>query len=127
MASVSASICYIWQQLQSKGCAALADGNLLCWTDVIAAFPEAYQGNAKRPDAQWTFLASTEHPHLKTPWYMLHPCQTAELLSLMLNVDASDAEVGYCSSVQRDSDLRYFQAWYSLIAPVIRMKCRPLA
>lgn len=99
-----------------------ADGSLLDWDRIVADVPESYQDIAQRPDAKWTFISQTDHPHLKAPWYMLHPCQTAELMQIMLQSDRSDVEaLSPEVSLQADG-LQYMRAWFSLVGPVIHMQ-----
>ena len=88
----------------------------------MADLPGTYQDIAQQPGAGWTFISQIEHPHLNTPWYMLHPCQTAELLQLVLLTDESEAgtpTVDNC--LEFDNGLRYMTAWFSLVGPVIHM------
>lgn len=99
-----------------------ADGSLLDWDSIVADLPESYQDVAQRPDAKWTFISQTGHPHLKAPWYMLHPCQTAELMQIMLQSDRSDVEaLSPEVSLQADG-LQYMRAWFSLVGPVFHMQ-----
>lgn len=96
----------------------VADGEPLSWHDLVANLPQNCQLLAMQPNAKWTFIAQTDHPHLHAPWYMLHPCQTDELLRLMLDQDVTTA----CSQDSSWSDQalsRYMTAWFSLVGPVL--------
>jgi len=96
-----------------------ADGSHLSWDNIVADLPKSYQCIAQQHDAKWTFISQTEHPHLNNPWYMLHPCQTAELLQLMLE---SEDNATTARASQHHSSLRYMTAWFSLVGPVIRLQ-----
>ena len=112
------------QQGQSSSTDADADGSPLMWGDIVADLPQAYQLIAHGPDAMWTFISQTDHPHLNLPWYMLHPCQTAELMDLIL--DAHDKEdLSSQSSSSRGKGLQYMTAWFSLVGPVFRLQVDP--
>ena len=104
-----------------------ADGLPLSWNDIVANLPQAYQQAAKQPDAMWTFLSQTDHPHLNLPWYMLHPCQTAELMDLMLN--SAEAETAAQGTQDTDFALLYMTAWFSLVGPVFNLQsaCAPVS
>lgn len=52
---------------------------------------------------------------------MLHPCQTAELLQLMLKPDGSNAEVLTTEHSRQVYLLKYMKAWFSLVCPVMHM------
>ncbi len=94
---------------------------MLDWDLLVADLPESYRCIAHRPDARWTFISQIDHPHLKRPWYMLHPCQTAELLQLMLKPDGSNAEVLTTEHSRQVYLLKYMKAWFSLVCPVMHM------
>jgi len=98
-----------------------------------------------------------EHPVLGEPWYMLHPCQTADRMALL--VEAAAAAAGpaegairaaqpgaagcggggtsgdspdECSTQERLL-LVYMRAWFSLVAPLVGLPagragaCTPLS
>ena len=92
-----------------------ADGSQLKREDIVANLPEAYQHIAQQQDAAWTFISQIEHPHLNSPWYMLHPCQTSELLGLMLH--SKETASAAQNSLSSDSGLQYMTAWFSLVGP----------
>lgn len=96
-----------------------ADGSQLQREDIVANLPEAYQHIARQPDAAWTFISQIDHPHLGSPWYMLHPCQTSELMSLMLlpNDNTSARQ-----SIHAVGGLQYMTAWFSLVAPPLYLQ-----
>lgn len=97
------------------------DGIMLDWDLLVADLPESYRCIAHRPDARWTFISQIDHPHLKQPWYMLHPCQTAELLQLMLKPEVSNAEELTAEHSRQDYLIEYMKAWFSLVSPVMHM------
>lgn len=92
-----------------------ADGSQLERKDILANLPEAYQNIAQQPGAAWTFISQIDHPHLGSPWYMLHPCQTNELTELMLLPDDNTSAAQNC--IDACGGLQYMTAWFSLIAP----------
>ena len=92
-----------------------ADGSQLKHRDIVANLPEAYQHIAQQPDAAWTFISQIEHPHLGSPWFMLHPCQTNELMDLMLFPDGNTSAAQ--NSIDAAGGLQYMTAWFSLVAP----------
>lgn len=51
---------------------------------------------------------------------MLHPCQTSELLDLMLNPD--EAQTSAAESSIADSGLQYMTAWFSLVGPLLSLQ-----
>lgn len=54
-----------------------------------------------------------EHPLLRVPCYMLHPCQTAERMALLMAQRAAGV-VGGAASEQQQL-LSYMQAWSSMM------------
>ena len=109
-----------------KGPLGNADGIMLDWDLLVADLPESYQCIAHRPDARWTFISQIDHPHLKRPWYMLHPCQTAELLQLMLKQDGCNAEEFTIERSRQAYWMKYMKAWFSLVSPVMHMQLESL-
>ncbi|CAL8464597.1 g4132 [Coccomyxa elongata] len=59
------------------------DGTLLMWEEIMEDLPEASRELAGADDGRWTFITQQEHPVLRTPWFSLHPCETAALEGLM--------------------------------------------
>ncbi|EQC30344.1 hypothetical protein SDRG_11921 [Saprolegnia diclina VS20] len=57
------------------------------------------------------FISQDEHPVLSTPCYMLHPCETASCLKLLL-----------ATRPTASSPLATLLAWLSLVQPVTQMK-----
>lgn len=102
------------------------DGIRLDWDLLVADLPETYRCIAHRPDARWTFISQIEHPHLKRPWYMLHPCQTAELLQLMLKPVGFNAEVFTTERSRQVYLMTYMKAWVSLVCPVMHLHLESL-
>lgn len=97
----------------------VADGSPLSWSDIKADLPQHYQLLAEQPNAKWTFIAQMDHPHLHRPWYMLHPCQTAELLGLMV---LQEGATSYNQEHPTDQDLcRFMTAWFTLVGPVLHL------
>ena len=94
-----------------------ADGSQLRREDIVANLPEAYQHIARKADAAWTFISQIDHPHLGSPWYMLHPCQTSEMMGLMLL--PNDNTPPPQKTTHAVGDLQYMTAWFSLVAPPV--------
>ena len=100
-----------------------ADGDPLTWHELVADLPQQYQITALQPNAKWTFIAHVEHPHLFVPWYMLHPCQSSELLKLMLEPTA--AMTNDMNTAWSDHALsRYMAAWFTLVGQVFKLKLK---
>ena len=57
---------------------------------------------------------------------MLHPCQTAELLQLMLEQDGCNAEVFTTERSRQVYLMKYMKAWFSLVSPVMHMHLESL-
>ena len=55
-----------------------SDGQLLNLEEIWARVHKSYQGSLK--EDRWSVLTQQEHPLLRRPFYMLHPCRTAEFL-----------------------------------------------
>uniref|UniRef100_A0A383VXS2 Ubiquitin-like-conjugating enzyme ATG10 n=1 Tax=Tetradesmus obliquus TaxID=3088 RepID=A0A383VXS2_TETOB len=59
------------------------DGRLLSLSQLLQELPDLQQ--CREPSqADWTFITQVEHPLLRTPCFMLHPCQTAARMQLLL-------------------------------------------
>ncbi|KAJ9529909.1 hypothetical protein QJQ45_022284 [Haematococcus lacustris] len=62
-------------------------GRVMSLADLAEALP-GWQACKARAAAEWAFLSPEAHPLLPgtqaSHWYMLHPCQTAQLLQTML-------------------------------------------
>lgn len=113
-------------QRQSQPTDVDADGSPLMWGDIVSDLPQAYQHIAQRADAMWTFISQTDHPHLNLPWYMLHPCQTAELIDLILDANGKqDLSAQSINSIGKG--LQYMSVWFSLVGPVFRLEVDHLA
>jgi hypothetical protein len=79
---------------------------------------------------QWTFLTQEEHPVLGTPFYMLHPCQTAERMTLLLggpqdNQLSSGKDVNNGNGGNSSRGAHYLLSWFSLIGPILRLPVPP--
>ncbi|KAL1558715.1 E2-like conjugating enzyme atg10 [Salvia divinorum] len=65
--------------------------------------------------AKWTFITQEEHPELRRPWYMLHPCGTSEWMTLLLSSDVSSAQ----DRIPRE---KYLLSWFSVVGQVFGIK-----
>ncbi|GFS32142.1 ubiquitin-like-conjugating enzyme ATG10 [Nephila pilipes] len=73
------------------------DGKLLSLEELWKQIPSCFKNN--EPDSKWNILTQQEHPILGIPYFMVHPCYTADLLST-------------CSSSN------YIISWLSIVGPV---------
>jgi ubiquitin-like-conjugating enzyme ATG10 len=82
------------------------DGRLLSledvWCHVHASFQDSLQEN------RWSVLTQQEHPVLRRPFYMLHPCCTAELLSCL-----------------QEHSANIVVTWLSTVGPVVGLTLCP--
>ena len=70
-----------------------------------------------------------EHPHLMTPWHMLHPCETASIMSLLMagplsaeaasTGDLPDAAETHTARGQQPLAVAYMLAWMSVVGPLV--------
>jgi ubiquitin-like-conjugating enzyme ATG10 len=66
----------------------LSDGRELDWGPLVHDLPASSRRHLADDSStqKWaSFLTREDHPHLRRPFYGLHPCQTAALLALMLS------------------------------------------
>ena len=145
----------------------------MTWVEMIEDMAEHYK-EQMAGDARWTFITQQEHPVLRSPWYCLHPCESAAIMRLLLsNASCASGAADSCSGntvprgaearqgaqVMRESrascndsvsdacmcildgstscldghhvcaqcmcqhHLRYFRAWYSSVASIVRLPC----
>lgn len=80
------------------------DGTLLMWKEIMADLPEASRELAGVDAGRWTFITQQEHPVLRTPWFSLHPCETAALMRLLLSADVSPAFADVSMFAEGSSD-----------------------
>ncbi|ETV94064.1 hypothetical protein H310_12096 [Aphanomyces invadans] len=86
----------------------LVDGTLLNTQTV--------QQHMSTPGAK--FISQDEHPVLGLPFYVLHPCETAACLSLLL-----DQRVSTASSTRPPlPPLQHLLAWLTLVQPCTRIR-----
>lgn len=67
-----------------------ADGTRLSWEETLADLPERSQATAKEDATRWTFITQQEHPVTRKPMHSIHPCETAQLMSLLLAQESAD-------------------------------------
>ncbi|WIA32386.1 hypothetical protein OEZ86_003216 [Tetradesmus obliquus] len=69
------------------------DGRPLALEQLLQELPGLQQ--CKEPNqADWTFITQVEHPLLRTSCFMLHPCQTAARMQLLLQQQLSSTPAG---------------------------------
>lgn len=77
--------------LRSSRMASGADGAPLLWEDTLRDLPAATQAAVGAGDARWAFISQQEHPATRAAMHSIHPCETANLMSLLM---AQDADAG---------------------------------
>lgn len=116
---------------------------LTTWPQVLRALPSlaAHIGGRHPEDCEelvdtrgpgrHTVVTHEEHILQGNPWFLLHPCQTPTLMSLLLS-EGFGSPRGICDSTQSSSKdtlsfgIRYLLAWYSIVAPVINLTAVPV-
>ncbi|KAK7495874.1 hypothetical protein BaRGS_00012864 [Batillaria attramentaria] len=84
------------------------DGQRVKLEELWAMVPSEYQ--ARMQEHKWATLTQQEHPLLGCPYFMLHPCHTATLMSQVPNVQ----------------DKRYYLIkWLSSVGPVVGLEMLP--
>ncbi|KAK3248469.1 hypothetical protein CYMTET_42067 [Cymbomonas tetramitiformis] len=105
-----------------------SDGKELSWDDFDGILPSKQE---KKSQTLETFMSQEEHPHLRRPWFAIHPCQTAELLCLMHQqelLSTSCPQSSYISSHKtavgnrRSTLLRYMLGWFSVVGAAVGVK-----
>lgn len=86
------------------------DGQPLASDEIEKGLPDLSSKVFK--DSRWTFLTIEEHPFLKRPWYLLHPCGTGEWMKLLLTSDNADRE-------WEDIVHQYLLSWLSVAGQVV--------
>ncbi|XP_048255158.1 ubiquitin-like-conjugating enzyme ATG10 [Haliotis rufescens] len=81
------------------------DGRLLSLDAVWNNVPQHYQDRFHHE--RWTILTQQEHPILGRPFFQLHPCHTADLMSKL--------DPHSCSR-------NYLLSWLSAVGPVVGLK-----
>ncbi|XWS75977.1 hypothetical protein CRYUN_Cryun01aG0137600 [Craigia yunnanensis] len=65
--------------------------------------------------SKWTFITQEEHPHLKRPWYKLHPCGTGEWMKLLFLSDTSQPKFEVVVEL-------YLLSWFSVVGQVVGLR-----
>ncbi|XP_046576719.1 ubiquitin-like-conjugating enzyme ATG10 [Haliotis rubra] len=81
------------------------DGRLLSLDSVWNSVPQHYQDRFQHE--RWTTLTQQEHPILGRPFFQLHPCHTADLMSKLIPESCSG---------------NYLLSWLSAVGPVVGLK-----
>ena len=77
------------------------------------------------------FISDEEHPVLGSPFYVLHPCKTAARMGELLRWrggaggGAGGSAGGSAGGNGGGADSRYLLAWFTLVAPVLRIPFPP--
>lgn len=80
-----------------------ANGSLLTLEELWETVPALYQ--ARLANERWATLTQAQHPLLGFPFYQLHPCHTADLMSSLR---------GKCGS-------NYIMSWLSAVGPLVHV------
>lgn len=85
--------------------ACFTDGKLLNLDQleklIQSQFLETFQEN------KWSILTQQEHPYLRSPFFMLHPCNTADLLNSIASVPSKiNPLISWLSSIGHLIDLQ---------------------
>ncbi|XP_038069017.1 ubiquitin-like-conjugating enzyme ATG10 [Patiria miniata] len=83
------------------------DGKILSLDEVWQSVPSHYQRRLQ--SERWTFITQQEHPILGRPFYCLHPCHTADLMTAVLKA----------TSQTSTSHSNYLVTWLSSVGPVV--------
>ncbi|KAL8160662.1 hypothetical protein V2J09_002199 [Rumex salicifolius] len=100
-----------------------SDGLLLALDEIEKDLPAS--SSKVLTESKWTFITQMvvppfnilhekglfEHPYMKRPWFMLHPCGTNELMRLLLEGDKIAM-----------SDKKYIISWLSVVGQVVGIK-----
>lgn len=84
-----------------------SDGQLLLFKEIEKDLPAS--SSKVLTESKWTFITQMEHPYMKRPWFMLHPCGTNELMRLLLQGD-------------KLADEKYMISWLSVVGQVVGIK-----
>jgi ubiquitin-like-conjugating enzyme ATG10 len=84
-----------------------ADGTPLDAADLMQLAPDHLRGALAASAHLTPNIAAGEHPVLNQPWFHVHPCRTAEVLSLWM------------SDMERLPLENYLACWLSLIGPTV--------
>ncbi|MQL84179.1 hypothetical protein Taro_016686, partial [Colocasia esculenta] len=64
-------------------------------------------------ESKWTYITQEDHPFLRRPWFVLHPCGTRDWMKLLLpNTQAMDGHV-----VQQ-----YLASWLSVVGQAVGLR-----
>lgn len=85
------------------------DGQLLLMNDIESDLSS--DSLKLLTESKWTFITLEDHPHLKRPWFMLHPCATSEWMRLLLQNNQNGPKLEH-----------YLVSWLSVVGQVFRLK-----
>jgi ubiquitin-like-conjugating enzyme ATG10 len=96
-----------------------------------AHFQLLYNGQEPASQCSWKFIGVEEHLVLRQPYYMLHPCQTAEVMALLRPNSGPQGgwrhERGGHAGTAVEKGVDYLRAWFSVYGPAVGLKLpRPL-
>ena len=65
-----------------------------------------------------------EHPILKRPFFLIHPCRTAEVMRLLkpVHIPGKGQETTFAMKEGSGRQLTYMAAWFSIFGPTLALK-----
>ncbi|GAQ81542.1 hypothetical protein KFL_000830240 [Klebsormidium nitens] len=96
------------------------DGTLLTEEEMAADLP-AQTAELVNDGRKWLFLTRQDHPYLNQPWSALHPCETAQMMKLLMGQESIQTS-GENEEKTKSGEIRaakYFLAWFSVAGPVV--------
>ena len=92
-------------------------GSLLSLDEIWQLVPAEYK--QRLLTERWTFVTQDQHPVLGCPFYQLHPCHTAKLMSKTFHHQTPSTE---SSQNIKLAACRYIVSWLSAVGPVAFVK-----
>ncbi|KAG8224685.1 hypothetical protein J437_LFUL003800 [Ladona fulva] len=83
-------------------------GELLTLEEIWNEIPPSMKPDAE--DKYWSLISQQEHPLLGKPFFQIHPCQTANLISAIKGIAGE----------------RIFIPWLSTVGPLVNLSLSPL-
>ncbi|XP_005008081.1 ubiquitin-like-conjugating enzyme ATG10 isoform X1 [Cavia porcellus] len=86
--------------------ASFSDGRPLTLQDIWDGVHECYK--TRLLQGPWDTITQQEHPILGQPFFVLHPCKTAEFMTPVLK-----------NSQKINRDINYVTSWLSMVGPAV--------
>ena len=86
------------------------DGQLLSLDDIWKQVPEIHQEFLSYD--KWSFITQQEHPLLHRPFFLVHPCHTADMMKQLLK-NSSAYETDFSC---------YLTTWLSAVGPTVGIR-----